>query len=189
MTLSETPSSPQAGARRVGLIIGLTRSFIRLWAYGLGGFLLVGIVLMTAYSATANFFFSQPLPGDFEIVQMGVAVAAFAFLPLAQLTRANVVVDIFTQWVGDGAKRAMELLGSLAAIAFAALLLWRMGAGMIDYYRYSEYTAIIGIPIWVAFPPVLFSLFLLLIAALVTAAETLGLVERTPDAGPPMGRK
>ena len=187
MRLPETPPASAGGARRVGPVLGLTRSFIRLWAWGFGGLLLVGIVLMTAYSATANFFFSRPLPGDFEIVQIGVAIAAFAFLPLAQLTRANVVVDIFTQWAGAGAKRAMELLGSLAAIAFAVLLLWRMSDGMLDYYRYSEYTAIIGIPIWAAFPPILFSLFLLLIAALITAAETLGLVERTPDAGLPGG--
>ena len=37
----------------------------------------------------------------------------------------------------------------------------------------DEYTAIIGIPLWTAFPPILLSLLLLAFAALVTAAENL----------------
>jgi TRAP-type C4-dicarboxylate transport system permease small subunit len=155
--------------------MGLTRSFIRLWAYGFGGCLLVGIVFMTAYSAASNFLFDKPIAGDFEIVQFGVAIAAFAFLPLCQLTRANVVVDSFTLWAGPRLRGAMDLLASLVAIAFSVMLLWRMSIGMHDYYIHQEYTAIIGIPLWWAFPFMLFSLLLLLIAALLTAAEAIRL--------------
>lgn len=168
-------------------LVGLARSFIRLWAYGLGGLLLVSIVLMTAYSAAAGFFFNRPLAGDFEIVQFGVAVAVFCFLPLAQLARANVIVDIFTMRVPAKAKTVMDLLGALVAVAFAALLLWRMTDGMIDYYRHSEYTPIIGIPLWTAFPPILVSLFLLVIAALLSAGEIVGLVKATQHTDIPPG--
>lgn len=162
----------------------LTRSFIRFWAFGVGGFTLVGIVLMTAYSATANFFFGQPIAGDFEIVQFGVGIAAFCFLPLTQLTRANVVVDIFTVRAGDRTKAAMDLLGALVAVAFAVILLWRMSIGLHDYYVHQEFTAIIGIPLWLAFPPILFSLLLLLIAALISMTEIIGVLSghRVPSA-------
>lgn len=171
MSSSETPPGTPGGTRRVGLI-GFTRSFIRFWAYGVGGFTLVGIVLMTAYSAAANFAVGQPIAGDFEIVQFGVGIAAFCFLPLAQLTRANIVVDIFTARASDRAKAVMDLLGALAAVVLAVGLLWRMSIGLRDYYVHQEYTAIIGIPLWWAFPPILFSLFLLLIAALFSTAES-----------------
>ncbi|HLT01839.1 MAG TPA: TRAP transporter small permease [Geminicoccaceae bacterium] len=168
-------------------ILDLVRAFIRFWAWGVGGGLLVAVVLMTAYSVIGNFFFGRPLPGDFEIVQMGVAVAAFSFLPLAQLSRANVVVDIFTQRASTRVRRALDFLGTVAAAAFSAFLFWRMSEGMIDYYSYSEYTAILGIPHWIAFPPMLFSLLLLFVAALITAAEQLRLVPETPPARQPTG--
>ena len=32
---------------------------------------------------------SQPLPGDFEFVQMATAVSVFSFLPYCQLRRSN----------------------------------------------------------------------------------------------------
>jgi len=170
----------KADRQRVTLL-GVTRSFIRFWAWGVGGSLLIAIVLMTAYSVAGNFLFRKPFPGDFEITQYGIAIAAFSFLPLAQLTRANVIVDIFTMRAGPRAIAIMEVLGSLVAMAFAVLLLWRMSLGFVDYYRQSEYTAILGIPLWTAYPPILFSLLLLLIASSITAAESMGVISRAPD--------
>lgn len=160
--------------------ISLIRSLIRVWAL-LGGLLLIGIVLMTAYSATSNLLFNSPIAGDFEIVEMGVALAVFAFLPFCQLTKANVSVDIFTMRAGPRARVLMSLLASLVAILFAILLLWRMSIGMSDYREYEEYTAILGVPIWMAFPPILFSLFLLALASLITAAESIGVLRQVDD--------
>jgi TRAP-type C4-dicarboxylate transport system permease small subunit len=150
--------------------MGLVRAVIRIWAL-LGGLVLVALVLMTAASATLDLLFNRPIAGDFELVQMGVAVAAFSFLPYCELTRANVVVDLFTEWASARAKAAMALLGSVVAFGFAGLLIWRMQEGMRDYVEYAEYTSILGIPVWIAFPPILVSLLLLMVAALITAIE------------------
>ena len=170
-------------------LAGLTRFFIKFWAVAFGGTLMLAIVFLTAYSAAAGFLFRRPIAGDFEIVQFGIAIAAFSFLPLTQVARANVVVDSFTLWAGPRLQTAMHLLGALAAFLFAVILLWRMSIGMHDYYVHQEYTAIIGIPLWWAFPPILFSVFLLMIAALITAAEILGLLPGTQEAGTPIGRE
>jgi TRAP-type C4-dicarboxylate transport system permease small subunit len=148
-----------------------TRQLIRLWAL-CGGFILIGIILMTAYSATSNLLFSAPVAGDFEIVEMGVAIAVFCFLPFCQLEGANVSVDIFTMKAGPKTVALMSILASTIAVIFASLLLWRMSLGMSDYREYEEYTAILSIPIWIAFPPILFSLFLLILASLITTTES-----------------
>lgn len=165
------PSSSEAADLWVRLE-RLARSIIRLWALA-GGALLAGIVLLTAYSAASNILLSAPVPGDFEIVEVGVAIAAFTFLPYCQLTRANVTVDFFTAWAGPRTEALLGSLASVVALLFAALLLWRMSEGMIDYRRYQEYTAITGFPLWMAFPPILVSLFLLVLAALITAGESM----------------
>ncbi|WP_286132814.1 TRAP transporter small permease subunit [Labrenzia sp. DG1229] len=99
---------------------------------------------------------------------MGVAVAVFSFLPYCQLVGANVSADIFT----SGASRRMiaffTLLGSLVALGFALLLIWRMYFGMLDQKEYDYTTTILQIPHWIAFIPILISLALLAVAAFLT---------------------
>jgi len=162
--------APGASAR-AGLV-GWARRAIELWALA-GGAVLVGVVLLTAYSAAGNLLLGSPVPGDFEIAEVGVAVAAFAFLPYCQLTRANVTADIFTSGAGRRTVAALALAASLVALGFALVLLWRMSEGLADYREYVEVTPIIGFPIWIAFVPILVSLALLAVAALLTLGEDL----------------
>lgn len=161
--------SQQQDNERAGLI-GLARRFIELWALA-GGMVLLVLVLMNAYSLMADILFRRPLPGDFEMVEVGVAVAAFAFLPYCQITGANVTADIFTQGAGPRTVAFLGLLAALIALAFAALLLWRMSYGLIDYRLYRETTTITGFPKWIAFVPILFSLALLALACLISMRD------------------
>ena len=89
-------ASPNAG--RAGLL-GPARSLITGWAL-LGGLVLVGVVLVNAWSILAGAIVNRPFPGDFELTEMGAAVAAFCFLPYCQLVGANVSADIFTMRAG-----------------------------------------------------------------------------------------
>lgn len=143
------------------------RKIIELWALA-GGILLLAIVLVNATSLAGNIFFNQPVRGDFEIVEVGIAVAVFSFLPYCQTTGANVTADIFTAWAGPRTLSALNALASFVALCFAVLLFWRMWYGLIDYREYREVTTIYQFPIWTAFVPILISLFLLTIACLIT---------------------
>lgn len=149
---------------------GLVRRIAEIWAL-LGGLLLIAVVLMNVWSVASGALLGAPLPGDFEMVEMGVAIAAFSFLPYCQLHDANVTADIFTAGASRFWLSVFALLGAVVALGFSLLLLWRMTAGMGDYMKYEETTAILQVPIWWAFPPILFSLALLAVAAAVTLAE------------------
>ncbi|MBZ0227430.1 MAG: TRAP transporter small permease, partial [Bauldia sp.] len=113
------------------------------------------------------------VPGDFEMTEIGVAVAVFMFLPYTQLTGANVTVDIFTARAGRKFSATMGLVSSIIALSFSVLLFWRMSEGMLDLRRYNEVTGIIGFPIWVSFFPMLASLILLFLASILTTREAL----------------
>ncbi len=139
------------------------------WAL-LGGLLLLAVVVMNVASVLGTLV-GWPVPGDFEMTEMGVAVAAFAFLPYCQLTRANVTADIFTQRAGPRLLAFLSLLGSVIALLFALLMLWRMYDGMLDQKNYSYETSILQIPVWLAYIPILLSLALLVVAALVTLGQ------------------
>jgi TRAP-type C4-dicarboxylate transport system permease small subunit len=151
---------------------GFVARVIELWAL-LGGLILLGIVLMVAWSATRGFFFNRPLQGDVEMTEMWVAVAAFMFLPYCQLTGANVTADIFTAHASPRTVALLELVSALVALAFSGLLLWRMYYGLLDYREYVETTTTLHVPIWYAYVPALISLALLALASLHSVRNTL----------------
>ncbi len=163
-------------ALRAGLS-GFARIVIEIWAL-LGGLILLALVLMNVESVVASALFNSPFPGDFEMTQVGIAIAAFAFLPYCQLTGANVTADIFTSGVSKRWEAIFALAASLLALCFALLLAWRMWAGMLDQRTYDYTTTILQFPHWLAFIPILISLALLAVAALMTLSNAARDVKR-----------
>ena len=77
----------------------LARRLIEWWALA-GGVVLFGVAVMTTWSAASGWLLGKPMPGDFELTEIFVAVAVFAFLPYCQQTDANVTADLFTAGAG-----------------------------------------------------------------------------------------
>ncbi|GAB4535134.1 MAG: hypothetical protein Tsb0019_36670 [Roseibium sp.] len=165
--MSETGSSGFTGA---------ASRLITLWAL-LGGMLLLAVVAVNMISIVGSIF-GKPFPGDFELTEMGVAVAVFAFLPYCQLVGANVSADIFTSNASRRTVAFFTLLGSVVALGFAGLLIWRMYFGMLDQKDYDYTTTILQIPHWMAFVPILLSLALLAMAAVVTLLRDVSVLSK-----------
>jgi TRAP-type C4-dicarboxylate transport system permease small subunit len=161
------PEEPVRGDGRPSLL----RRVIEWWALA-GGAVLLAIALMTTWSAFSGWVFGKPLAGDFELTEIFVAVAIFAFLPYCQLTDANVTADLFTARAGPRALAGFGVLAGLLALGIAIVLAWRTWAGLIDYRKYVETTAILKIPIWTAYVPALASLVLLVLASLISLRES-----------------
>ncbi len=152
-------------AGRTGFL-GAAVRVIHAWAL-LGGLLLLAVVLMNVASVIGGVVW-KPFPGDFELTEIGVAIAAFSFLPYCQLTDANVTADIFTAKASAALIAKFKMLAALVALAFSLLLLWRMYEGMLSQKEYGYMTAILQFPVWLGFVPILISLALLAVAAVIT---------------------
>jgi len=151
---------------------GPVHRLIEWWAV-LGGVVMLVISLMTAWSAFTGWVFGKPMPGDFELTELLVAIGVFAFLPYCQLTDANVKADLFTSWAGPRLLAGFRLFAGLLATVIAVVLTWRTGAGLLDYREFVETTAILKIPIWWAYVPAVASLALLVVACVVVLAGDL----------------
>jgi TRAP-type C4-dicarboxylate transport system permease small subunit len=149
-------------------VLGLSRA----WAV-LGGGVLLAVMLMTVAGVAMRALLGFPILGDYELVEIGTAVATFAFLPYGHQAGANVVVDVFTERAPARIKHALAALGSLLLAVVALVLLWRMALGGYDFFHYHEVTTNLGIPRWWAFPPILVSLTLLALVAVVACARDL----------------
>jgi TRAP-type C4-dicarboxylate transport system permease small subunit len=158
-----------AAPERRGLA-GAVDKAATVWALA-GGVLLLAIVAINAWSILANAILGRPFAGAFELSEVGVGVAVFSFLPFCQISGANVTADIFTARASPRWISAFALLAAVVALGFALLLAQRMWLGLIDQKAYNLTTAILQMPIWWAFVPVVVSLVLLALAALVSLVE------------------
>ena len=168
--------APDQNDARAGLF-GPARLVIRYWALA-GGLILLALVLVNAVSVTGSALFGSPFPGDFELTEVGVAIAAFSFLPYCQITGANVTADIFTSGASKTWLAIFGLAGSIVALGFSLLLAWRMYYGMLDQRAYDSTTAILQIPTWWAYGACLLSLALLAVASFASLVDALHAMSR-----------
>ena len=62
----------------------------------LGGLTLVIVIIINVVSILSRIIFLSPLVGDFELVEIGSAIAISSFLPICHLKKGNVIVDFIT---------------------------------------------------------------------------------------------
>ncbi|MBK7764920.1 MAG: TRAP transporter small permease [Sulfuritalea sp.] len=134
-----------------------------------GGLVLMMITVMSVASTASRAVTGRPLLGDFELVQLGCAVAVAAFLPWGQMRRSHVLVDFFTIGVTLNTRRVLDGIGALLVAGCAALIAWRMMIGTVDLRNSSETSMLLGVPIWYAYALMVPSFMLLTLAGLHTA--------------------
>lgn len=136
----------------------------------LGAFVLVLMAMMTVVSVVGRAFFSHPILGDVELVQLGCAVVVSCFLPYTQLRRANIIVDFFTQNASSQRKHGMDLLGNVLYTLMMSLIVWRVAVGGLDMHASGESSMLMNLPLWWAYMLMLPGLSL---AVLVGVTQTL----------------
>ena len=146
---------------------GLARGF----AFG-GGAILVALTGMSVASITGRALLGRPVPGDFELVQIGCGAAIAAFLPYCQLQRGNIIVDFFTVRTSRPVQGALDSFGAVLLALVMAVLAWRTTVGMVAVRAAGEVSMIVGFPIWIGYAAIVPSLVLATLVALHTARES-----------------
>lgn len=149
--------------------IGRALYFLSQMAAIMGGLIMSGLIIMTVLSVLGRWLISSPIYGDFEMVAMGTAIAVFLFLPYCQMMRGNVIIDLFLSRAPKKIQTALDVVGALLLGLIAGLLAWRMSLGGFNAAQYNETTFILALPIWGAYPLIIFSLALLCLTSLYTA--------------------
>ncbi|MEO3431392.1 TRAP transporter small permease [Pelagibius sp. CAU 1746] len=124
---------------------------VAFWTAMLGGVVLIAVLTLTVISIVGRgliFAGLGPIPGDFELVEAGTAFAVLAFLPLCQFHRGHVTVDLFLSRAGRRTNAVIDVIANLLMTGAAAVLSWRLYAGMLDKRSYGETTFILQFPAW-----------------------------------------
>ena len=113
----------------------------------------------------------SPIMGDWELVQMGCAVAIAACFPMCQMRNGHIIVDFFTQKASKTTRRQLDGIGALVLAVMMALLAWRTAVGAIDARAYNETSMIMELPTWLGYALMVPSFALASIAALYVAGR------------------
>ncbi len=117
----------------------------------IGGFVLTAMAVLSVASITGRTlsnFGLGPVPGDFELVEAGTALAVFCFLPWTHLKNGHAVVDLFWKAYPPAMQRVLVLLSDGLMLIVWLLLVWRMGISMEDYRENGEVSFILQMPVW-----------------------------------------
>ncbi|MEO9649894.1 MAG: TRAP transporter small permease [Roseobacter sp.] len=121
-----------------------------------GGAVLLVIVFLTCISIIGRMFVPfdigiGPIRGVYDMTEIGMAAAIFAFLPWAQYSDAHARVDLFETVFPTSVNRLLELIFHIAMTGVAYVIAWRLYLGMSAKYSYGETTLIAQIEIWKGF--------------------------------------
>jgi TRAP-type C4-dicarboxylate transport system permease small subunit len=114
----------------------------------LGGLTFCALIAMSIVSIVGRKLFAAPVQGDVEMMQMGAAVGAAAFLPLCELYDHNIKVDALTSWMSARSRAVLDTVAHLLLSAAAALITWRTGLAVVDGYSSGEVSTLLTIPMW-----------------------------------------
>lgn len=155
---------------------GLTGRVLRRLCQGsamIGGLLLIGIALTTLASVAGRVFWSSPILGDVELVQLACAIGLACFLPYTQWQGTNIMVDFFTTRASAASKRRLDAFGSLLLAAMTGLIAWRTAVGSMAAFEYQETSMLMSIPIWIPYALMVPGLALTAVVSLYVAWRTL----------------
>ena len=117
---------------------------------GLGSALfLAAMMLITVADVTLRALFNLPITGAYDLVQLFLVGNVFLSIPDVFLRGENIVIDFVDHIFARAAVAVLKAVANLAALAFLALLSWRMVAPALDAMRYGEVSPDLAIPMTV----------------------------------------
>jgi TRAP-type C4-dicarboxylate transport system permease small subunit len=148
------------------------------WMTWFGAAVLTLLALITVVSIAGralSFTGLGPVPGDFELVEAGTALAVFCFLPWAHLKRGHATVDMLWSAYPAPMRRALDIASDALMLAVWVLLIWRMSIAMEDYRANGEVSFILQMPVWWGYAASMVPALIGCVAYAWRLLETLGL--------------
>jgi len=124
------------------------------WTAIVGGVVLVALTLMVVASVSGRAMIGLglgPVPGDFELVEVGIGIAIFFFLPWCYLRGGHATVDLLYMHMPGWFKKGVDTFSDLAMLAIWLVLTWKLWEGTLEKREYMETTFILQMPLWWAY--------------------------------------
>lgn len=142
----EMSGNDAAPGRPPGVAERWMSGVVRWLALG-GGAILCAVVLLIVVNVVLRRIFNAPIEGEYEMAELVIGAAAFAFFPYCQWHGGNIRVDLLIERLPPAAGRALEILAQILFTAVAVILAWRLTIGTEESFAGGEETQMLRIPV------------------------------------------
>src|SRR5688572_20251411 len=104
------------------------------------------MVLLTVADIALRWFFSYPIQGMLELIELGLACTIFVALPAVFLRDEHLVVDVIDHFVRPGLVRLLDLLGAVLSLVVLAVMAWQMVPLARAMHEFGDVTSDLSIP-------------------------------------------
>ena len=146
-----------------------------------GGLSLLFVTVFTVLSVVGRTGFDTPILGDQEVVELGCAVAIFAFMPYCQMRAANVIVDFFTARVSPAGRSLLDALMNAIFSACILIVTWRLAVGGLGAFEAGDNTMFLRIPQWWGYSFAFLACLAWTLACFYSVFRSLRAARRSPD--------
>lgn len=108
--------------------------------------LLLAMMGVTVVDVLGRYFLSQPLPGAFELTEVGLVLLIFAGLPLVSAREEHVNVPLLVERLGPRGRQVQAWLVRILGAALLALLAWRLWLRAGQLLSFGDRTTYLSIP-------------------------------------------
>lgn len=137
----------------------------------LAAFFLSAMMLLTVADIVLRAFFSMPIRGMLELIELGLACTIFVALPAVFLRDGHLVVDVIDHIAPAAVVRVLDLAGALISLGLLAVMAWQMLPLARTMHEFGDVTSDLSIPKIYYWIPVLLGVVASAVSTLVFVAR------------------
>ena len=107
---------------------------------------LAGMMLLTVADVVLRSFFSYPIRGMLELIELGLACTIFLALPAVFLRDEHIVVDVIDHLTRPSVVRVLDLFGAIVSLVVLAVMAWQMLPLARAMHEFGDVTPDLSIP-------------------------------------------
>jgi TRAP-type C4-dicarboxylate transport system permease small subunit len=119
---------------RVDAVLGIAASAI-----------LMGMMLLTFVDVVGRYLLNRPVPGGFEVTELGLLVLIFAGLPLVSRADEHVTMDFIDRLIGERWRALLERAVHVVCAAIFGLGAWLVWLKADRIWEYRDATDVLRI--------------------------------------------
>ncbi len=109
--------------------------------------LLFSMMVLTFADVMGRYIFNRPIPGAFEVTELGLLVLIFAGLPLVSHADEHVTMDFVDKLLSPSLLRALNRVVNLVCAAVMFFLTWQIWIKASKLSAYGDTTEVLRVTI------------------------------------------
>src|SRR6266480_2279622 len=121
---------------------------VTLWLARIASVALAIIAVVTFVDVVGRYFFNAPFAFTVELTQLAMAIVVYFGVGLVTHEDAHISADVVTLRLPPRLRAVFALVTNLLALAFLAILVWRLWAYAEFLYGKGDTTMVWTVPLW-----------------------------------------